>query len=266
MEQRKKYEERLGGALDDKLRILNYIPEGAKYVLDVGCHTGQLTMAMANRHPSAVFHGIDVDKEAIKKAHKKSIGHTYNTMFVTHYLRDMLSMSQKYDAVVFSSVLHEIYSYGQGMSSVVKALADAYELLKPGGRIILRDMPGVPNRATRQVSDAIKVDSVESHEKLLDFERVYGNIVDADSNSFGHFLLKSLYYDNWETEMKENYTAIDFIQLNNFLRNVLGMEEVTTQIYTLGYLHNNWLRRFGIQNVEEYGVRSTMLVAYEKEK
>ena len=37
--------------------------------------------------------------------------------------------------VVFCSVLHEFYTYGEGISSVLKALADAHELLRPGGVI-----------------------------------------------------------------------------------------------------------------------------------
>ena len=46
----------------------------------------------------------------------------------------------RFDAVLFSSVLHEFFAYGEGVSSVLKALADAHELLRPSGVIVIRDM------------------------------------------------------------------------------------------------------------------------------
>lgn len=93
----------------------------------------------------------------------------------------MLARELRYDVVTFMSVLHEFYTYGEGTSSVVKALSDAHEILKNNGRIILRDMI-LPEylKSSGLYLDEIKK-NIESSEyakelaefKLLDMRIIY---------------------------------------------------------------------------------------------
>src|SRR3989338_7295180 len=125
--------------LQEKLRIIKFIPENAKSIVDVGCAYGTITIALAKLFPDIQFLGIDVDEKFIEQARKKSEGIS-NVKFEKIYQRELLAESQRFDVVIFCSVLHEFYSYGEGISTVVKALADAHELLNKNGIIIIRDM------------------------------------------------------------------------------------------------------------------------------
>lgn len=58
---------------------------------------------------------------------------TKNVRFEKVYLRELLARPEKVDAVIFCSVLHEFFTYGEGISSVLKTVADAHELLKKDG-------------------------------------------------------------------------------------------------------------------------------------
>ena len=66
-------------------------------------------------------------------------------------------MEPKVGSVIFSSILHEIYSYTQTengrfeIDSVKKALRNAYDSLESGGRIIIRDGVKTEGRAVRKI-------------------------------------------------------------------------------------------------------------------
>jgi 2-polyprenyl-3-methyl-5-hydroxy-6-metoxy-1,4-benzoquinol methylase len=132
------YLRRLGGSIRDKLRVVEFIPKVERHVLDVGCADGMVTKAMALERPEMEFLGVDLSYSSIHNALRSELPE--NADFKRGYLRDLLMEPDRYDAVTFISVLHEFFSYGQGISSVVKALAEAHELLRPGGVVIIRDM------------------------------------------------------------------------------------------------------------------------------
>ena len=82
----------------------------AKSVLDVGCGSGVLMEAIEEANPSIRITGIDINKEAIDKL--KALGKNWEL-----YHLDLKDFSkQKYEAIVFSSVLHEISSYSEDPS------------------------------------------------------------------------------------------------------------------------------------------------------
>src|SRR5207253_9680635 len=89
--------------------------------------------------PQANILGIDLNREfvALANDHRQRGS---NVHFQRKYLRGLLNRQQRYDVVLFCSVLHEFWTYGEGISSVLKALADAHELLHAGGTTIIRDM------------------------------------------------------------------------------------------------------------------------------
>ena len=71
-------------------------------------------------------------------------------------------MPYKVDTVIFSSIIHEIYSYtdlGRGKfdkDSIVRALRHAVDSLNTGGRIVIRD--GVKTPGTGKMKIAFKTD------------------------------------------------------------------------------------------------------------
>src|SRR3989344_6290206 len=135
------YLARMAKPLQEKLRVARYFPRDAKTVVDVGCADGTVTLALARLFPHIRFLGVDLDKgfivRAQERAQKEGVS---NVGFERIYLRDLLARPEKFDAVLFISVLHEFHTYGEGISSVLKALSDAHELLRIGGEIVIRDM------------------------------------------------------------------------------------------------------------------------------
>jgi hypothetical protein len=73
---------------------------------------------------------------------KSREGHSWNVR-VHNFVEN--TFDEKVGSIIFSSILHEIYSYTEGeegcfdIKSVKTALKNAYESLDEGGRIVIRD-------------------------------------------------------------------------------------------------------------------------------
>lgn len=252
--------------LQAKLRVAEYIPQNAQNILDVGCADGTVTLALAELFPDKHFVGIDLDESFIAQANNAVAerGLT-NITFRTMYLRDLLAEEQRFDAVIFISVLHEFFSYGEGISSVLKALADANELLLPGGDIIIRDMilMAYSQTATYLVPEMReKINQHPGyHQQLTDFEQHYGTI--ATIYALNHFLLKYMYVDNWERELPEIYVPVTYEQYENAF-SLLGMEMMLRDHSTLPYLKSKWQEDFGFTEHELAPLLSTGFIVARK--
>ncbi|MEX0877265.1 MAG: methyltransferase domain-containing protein [Candidatus Spechtbacterales bacterium] len=260
------YLERMSKPLQEKLRVAHYIPNSAQAVLDVGCADGTVTIALAQMFPKIQFCGIDLEEDFIKKAKQRAKEEGFkNVDFEKVYLRDLLARSQRFDSVVFISVLHEFYSYGEGVSSILKALADAHELLKPEGRIIIRDM--ILNEYTKstkfRVGDVVKKvrDKKDTAGRIGDFEKYHGPL---DSiYSLNHFLLKYFYTENWEREVKEHYVPVTFEQYAQAF-DFLGMDLQVQDSYLIPFLKQKWQDDFALTEEELSSFRSTGFLVARK--
>lgn len=277
MTTRKRYADRLGASAPDKLRVLDLVPEGARDLLDVGCCDGQFTRLAASRRPGTRFKGIDLDEGFVRQANIALVdewnrdGGRNMMEFKRVYLRELLAREQRYDAVIFVSVLHEFFSYGEGISSVLKALADAHELLRSGGVIVIRDMVlrEYASRSTFKVHEisweieaALETD--EEHVRWQTFTHKgedYG--IPATLEEVNHYLLKSGYADNWENEILEDYTAASLEQYERIF-SLLGMSVEYEEGYLLPYLREKWRERFGLSDEELRALLSTGLIVARK--
>lgn len=115
--------------------ILN---EGS-YVLDAGCANGAATAYFALKNPHVNVIGVDYDAEYIAAAQEK-YGQIPNLTFIESDLRDLDLGTQKLDAILNLSILHEPYSYtGYRKKTVEDIIAAELKNLKPNGIIINRD-------------------------------------------------------------------------------------------------------------------------------
>ncbi|MDX1608199.1 MAG: class I SAM-dependent methyltransferase [Candidatus Spechtbacterales bacterium] len=266
LEDKNIYLERMAKPLAEKLRVVHFIPAGAKVVLDVGCADGTVTCAMAEIFPNIEFLGIDLDGEFIEKARKKAKEKNLdNVKFEKIYLRELLARKQRYSAVFFISVLHEFYTYGEGISSVLKALSDAHELLEENGEIIIRDMilnEYTKNTDFRAESILNKIRSGNTDQKYIDdFESAFGEI--DNIYKLNHFLLKYFYIENWERECKEHYVPVTFEQYQDIF-SLLGMDLQYMHSYLIEFLRGKWVEDFGLTGEELDGLRSTGFVVARK--
>lgn len=255
---------RMSKPLQEKLKISKYIPKEAKTVLDVGCADGTVTIALAEMFPHIKFVGIDINKDFIEIASKKAEGKK-NVSFENLYLRERLSTKERFDVVLFCSVLHEFYTYGEGISTVVKALADAHEILKSKGTLIIRDMIfyDYANQSQLWLKEMIeKVKARNETRKLFfDFEKIFKEVVNI--KALNHFLLKYMYADNWDREGRENYVPVCFEEYDQMFK-LLGMKVLFQRSSTIPYLKNKWQADFGFTDDELECLRSTGIIVARK--
>jgi SAM-dependent methyltransferase len=247
------YLSRMSNSLGDKLRVGEFIGASGKSVLDVGCADGAVTKALASIMPDNRFKGIDIDASFITFAKTDPVP---NAVFRCCFLRDLLLTEERFSAVTFMSVLHEFYSYGSGITSVVKALADARELLSDDGRIIIRDM-ALPKPRSDLSSMVRKVkDKSEYVRQLKDFEVHFGEL---STDNVNHFLLKYFYTNNWDRECPENYTPVSFEEYHEIFR-MLRMKVQHSECYLLPFLGEKWARDFQLSPDEIALLHSTAVI------
>lgn len=253
--------------LQEKLKIVRFIPENAKRVLDVGCADGTITLALANMFPNIEFVGLDINKEFIEIA-KSRIGNLENVSFECKRLHERLLNPEKFDVVLFCSVLHEFFSYGEGISTVVKALADAHELLVQNGTMVIRDMVLYEYMSKSDLMLEKMMKKVKQKEELVplidSFEGFFGKI--DNIWQLNHFLLKYMYKESWEREGKECYVPISFEQYSDIFK-LLGMKILFLGSSTIPYLKDKWKSDFFFSDEELENFRSTgIIVTFKNSK
>jgi SAM-dependent methyltransferase len=261
---RQVYLERMARPLQEKLRIARYLPTDARAVLDVGCADGTVTRALATLFPGVQFLGIDLDSGFIAQA-REAAGGCGNVRFERVYLRELLARPERFDAVVFCSVLHEFFTYGEGISSVLKALADAHELLRPGGRIIIRDM--ILHEYTKGATlgcDRLRAGMAQALEPrvVAEFVRHFGPL--DTLYTINHLLLKYWYRENWARECPEFYVPVTFEEYAQVFR-LLGLRHHTQDSHLLPFLRQKWQADFGFSDEEMTELRSTGILVAARE-
>ncbi|WP_314586038.1 class I SAM-dependent methyltransferase [Paenibacillus terrigena] len=130
---------------DYKKIILDYIV--GTNVLDIGPGGGVLLDLIEERMPDITPIGIDISTNVVEALNRKKQleGRRWEVMQGDALnLKDYVQAGSV-DTVIFSSILHELYSYipYQGrkfnLDTIAAALKSAFDVLATGGRIIIRD-------------------------------------------------------------------------------------------------------------------------------
>ena len=114
-------------ALERYAQFMNYLPESAITILDVGCNTGRGGAVIKHRQPHRQLWGIDLVEDRIRRVPKGVYEHLLVGSATTIDADD-----NSFDAVVAGEFVEHIPA--PALSSV---LNEFYRVLKPAGQVLL---------------------------------------------------------------------------------------------------------------------------------
>ena len=124
----------LGAAARRQLLIDRADLSTAQRVLDVGCGTGSLAIAIKRAHPSLFVTGIDPDPLALARANGKAARAGVEIHFDRGFGDELPYAAASFERVFSSFMLHHLSPALQR-----KLLAEVLRVLSPGGRLLLTD-------------------------------------------------------------------------------------------------------------------------------
>ena len=200
--------------------LIPFFTSGCKKILDVGCGSGILMNAIQFVNPEAKIVGIDINQAAVDTCLEQGLD-VRNAK-----LSDIVSTGEKFDCVIFSSVLHEFSSYDETNPftsvSIDEAIKEASMVTEKGGLIVIRD--------------GVRVEK-ENQNKLV--ELVFKNPEDA----------------KWVERFKNDFPDYQD-PMGACTRTTLTYENAKEFLYTYTWGEKSWNRevveRFGILTIKDW--------------
>ena len=136
----------MNAAKSDKERMLRWLTSGK--IVEVGPGGGVVLELLEKNFPDADIIGIDISEQVIAALEQKKRTQNARWRIIKGDAFELPGLFEEnsLDGVVFCSILHEIYSYIETpdgtrfhLESVRDMLRSAFAVLKPGGRILIRD-------------------------------------------------------------------------------------------------------------------------------
>ena len=114
-------------------------------IVDEGCADGALLAEISRDFPDSDLFGIDLSSEFAGRFHERQRAGEFGGAYVHFFHRNLFDSIFEADSIhttLCNSTLHEIWSYGNGETSVRNYLAEKFRQLRPGGRLLIRDVVG----------------------------------------------------------------------------------------------------------------------------
>lgn len=250
------YFARMAASLGDKERLLEFVVPGK--ILDVGAGGGELAEALRLRGNEV--HALDGSSEAIRRI-EENFPEVHAVPAYTHEL-DSIFEPATFDTVICSSILHEVYSYGDPINgqysirSVMDTLASFFRILKPGGVLLIRDgiMPTLWDEEIRmelRSSDSVRF--LETYREYApfysvtpDFRRVSFEEVSGNSHTYKGSLASAMEFLftltwGWKSAERETQELYGIFTESGYrlALSVVGFNvEHSTQYLQPGYPHH----------------------------
>jgi SAM-dependent methyltransferase len=210
-----------------------------KRVLDIGPGGGVLLDLIEQEKPEVEAIGIDISANVIEALERKKQreSHRWHVMKGDALQLDQYVEPGTVDTVIFSSILHELYSYIErdgrrfNTDTVAAALHSAFQVLSPGGRILIRDgIMSEPESQTRRIR-FLETDGVSWLERYaadfkgreITFERITNDEVMMPINDAMEFLYTYTWGEEaYVHEVQEQFGVFTPQAYEKCIRDTLG--------------------------------------------
>jgi SAM-dependent methyltransferase len=243
-------------AVSKLVRSLAEAPGLSVRLLELGCGEGQVIGALVEAHASiGASCGVDYSRRAIEKCRSAYPSISFVEGDFTG--RGLMQGLGSFDIILFVNALHEVFSstfspklgevdVPQAKKRVEQALADAVEILTPGGYLLLFD--GLEYSGDTMQWVRIRFRHWQARRGFDTFAREYRPFriayretddpfcVELPLRDFARYIDKSIFLEKrlWETERLESYqyyNQVEFVEV--FTR--LGLEIRELRTLTVNY-------------------------------
>lgn len=230
-------------------------------IVDEGCADGGLLAEIAQDFRDSDLFGIDLSAEFAARFQERKRSGDFGEVYTCFYLRNLLDPifePESVDTTICNSTLHELWSYAEQEKTVRAYLAMKFAQLRPGGRLIIRDVVGPENGDEKVLlsfngHDGVSLSQEEgvlrrepewlrmlsSRSRFFLFARDFLAVLRAKGRrgpetavqfenraegillslrTAAEFLSKKDYTDNWLSEMNEEFCFWSFSQWQAVLR------------------------------------------------
>lgn len=280
------YLNHMNSSADDKRVILDYLK--GETIVDVGSGGGVLLDMIEEETEGKKVYGIDASENVIETLKKKKQEESRAWEVIKG---DALAFRETFakesvDTIVYSSILHELFSYieydGKKFNHEVirKGLLSAYEVLKVGGRIIIRDGIMTEEKDEMRVIRFKEAGGMKFLEQYvqefkgrqIQYEVVEENVVKMPVNDAMEFLYTYTWgEESFAHEVQEQFGIFTPNEYQAFVADTFGdkVKVVVAKSYLQdGYTQHLWKK---ISFEDEYGTpavlpNSTFFMVLEKVK
>lgn len=231
------YLKTMNQSIDYKKIILDYI-KGEK-VIDIGPGGGALMDLIEENAPEKLVTGIDIAQNVLDslKRKKQLEDKKWEVMY-----GDALNLSSylpkgSIDTIIFCSILHELFSYIEyegkkfNYDTLAAAFVSAFEVLKPGGRIIIRDGIMTEEKDEKRIIRFLSHDGMEFLKRYssdfkgreIQYEVIGQNEVKLPVNDAMEFLYTYTWGEkSYVHEVNEQFGYFTPNEFESFIKKVLG--------------------------------------------
>jgi len=232
------YASSMDASQQEKARIIPFIRPGL--VAEMGCGNGAVLELISNTFPQSQVFGFDISDTLLQMSADRKYKNS-NVTIIKKDVREKIFEDDTLDTIVYCSTLHEIYSYsGYNKHTLKQTLKNAYDMLAPGGRLVIRDGPKPEDELLY-----LRFKNQKTEEKFKKFSEEFGpyNIYYEEtgegfklrSSDAMEFLSKYIYEKNWVIEVKEQFAIYTPAQYAKELENI-GFKVIHNESYLIEWL------------------------------
>jgi SAM-dependent methyltransferase len=274
---------------NDKDKINDFLVPGS--LLELGCGSGAYLKTIGPEILAQTT-GVDMNAMLLLRAKEELEAHFGEEAAEVEFIRanamdsnlSSVLRHRQFNNIVLCSFLHEMYSefyhIGRQMNQdhdndsyaktrIQTLLDNIWDLLAPGGRLIIRDgcKPKSVTATIKFKNDVVRkafAKFVDDYPWFINYIEING-VVELKLDDAFEFLTKYFYTENWDVEVQEKFGWCTPYEMDELLGKK-SFNVVSSMSYCIPWLKNKWAKDFEISTITDktFVPDSTMLLAYEK--